>query len=136
MIFLQSEARSWYFVTSCNMSSKFCVSNEKIVIFRFLRFTRTLTRIYENLSRYLPEKSCNFWSKVDGAFKLGYFISQMINLKVTNYWGSSKIFSMCKTAYAEVGAILHHPSSPGSKMKIIEYIIINSFEQKNIYHIW
>ena len=37
---------------------------------------------------------------------------------------------MCKTAYAEVGAILHHPSSPGSKMKIIEYIIINSFEQK------
>ena len=40
---------------------------ESYTIFIFYGFTRTLTRIYKNLSKYLLRKSCKFWGGVVSA---------------------------------------------------------------------
>ena len=95
--------------TSCPNLVKNITFWGSYVIFRFYWFTRTLTRIYQNRSEYLSEKSCNFWSKAARAFNFGHFMRNMMHLKVTNYWGSRKIFSMCKIENWAGGAKLHHP---------------------------
>ena len=79
------------------------------VVYYLKKFTRTLNRIYKSRNRYLSEKSCDFWSKAARAFKFGHFMPNMMHLKVSNYWGSRKIFSMCKIENAAGGAKLHPP---------------------------
>ena len=86
--------------------------------FRFYRFTRTLTRIYENRSGYLSEKSCKFWSKAARVLKFWHSMPNMIHLKVTNYWGSRKLFSVCKNENATYGAKLHHHPRDRGKQRI------------------
>ena len=84
---------------------------QKYIVLRKLcnfPFTRTLSWIHENLSRYPSEKICNLWSKAARAFKFCHFMLHMMHSKVTNYWGSGKISSMCKIENAAVGANLHH----------------------------
>ena len=79
---------------------------ESYVIFRFYRFTRTLTMIYKNHGGYLWEKSLNFWSKVARALKLCHSLPYMMHLKSESL-RLSNIFLVCKTEYAEDDAILY-----------------------------
>ena len=105
--FLSKFVKEYWFWGSC-------------VIFRFYRFTWTLTRIYEN-RRYLSRKSCNFWSKAARAFKFCHFMSYIMHLKFTNFWGSRKISSMCIIENTEGGAILHPPPRDRLNLGRVKY---------------
>ena len=54
-------------------------------------------------------------------------------LKVTNYRGSRKIFSMCKIENAAGGAKLHHPP-PQDRVKAINNMLLEKPDCfKNVY---
>ena len=55
----------------------------------------------------------------------------MMHLKVTNFRGSRKIFSMCKTEYAEGSAKLHPPSQ--DRVKGSSNGVLGYFSQK-LFH--
>ena len=56
----------------------------KLYHFGVYQFKRTLTRIYENDSRYLSEKSYNFELKVARALKFTHFVPNMMPIFVPN----------------------------------------------------
>ena len=84
-------------------------------------FLRKLCRfpflpIYKDIDQDLRKSQCcNFWSKAAKAFKFCHLMPYMMHLKVINYWGSEKIFSMCKIENAGCGEKFHHP--PGCRVK-------------------
>ena len=128
--------------TSCSNFVKNIDFWGSYIIFRFYRFTRTLTRIYGNRTGYLSEKSCNFWSKEARAFKFGHLMRNMMHLKVTNYWDSRKIFSMCKIENAAGGAKLHPPPQDRVNADDIRVDVVRycqpylDFEKPNPTELW
>ena len=83
---------------------QFCSKLLIFDLFHFDRFTRILIWFHKNRSGYLPEKSCNYWSKVTRAASKFRHIVPCI--KVTNYQGSrnrwSRLFHKQYVIYTQI----------------------------------
>ena len=115
----------WYRLI-CNVGvhflTEFCKNNwflRKFRHFSFLQIYKDID-IYQDIivfdqdlrkSQWVPfKKSCKFWSKEARAFKFFHFMPYMMHLKMKNYGGFRKIFSISKIEYAAVGAKLNPPN--------------------------
>ena len=99
--------------TSCPNFVKKYWFLRKLHHFSFLPIYKNIDQDFTKIAvGSFQKNSSKFWSKATRVFKFCHYMPYMMYLKVTNYCGSRKIFSMCKIENAASGAKLH-PPPPG-----------------------